>query len=163
MKTLIDYCRVCDQHGEGQAGMTVTYYPWTTVANGTNAVDLGGGEYKVTIDPTANNNKICRYYDIYVNAVLEQEKVFIAEWIFPFVLTVNVTPKVVAFNAMLDENGDALPTTIPNAKIGFLHSEDDLMFFLSATADTGFTIEASVVGGVPLPVDVNMKVLVEEA
>lgn len=165
MKILIDYCTVRDQHGEGQAGKTVVYYPYTTIANGTTAVDLGAGEYKVTIDPTANNNKIDRYYDIYVNAVKEHEKVWVAEWVWYVELAVNVSPKVVAFNALVDENGDALPTTIPNAKIEFCFPEKCRGFALTAHSDTGFTIIASEYSDddAILPVDLHFKVTVGEA
>lgn len=166
MKTQKDGYVVRDQFGVGQSGKTVIYYPWETVANGTTAgPGVGTGKYVVVIDPTSNNNKICRYYDIYVDGEKHDEKVFIGEWVWPVKLNVNETPKVVLFSdeSMKDENNESLPTTIPNVKITKMFEEKDLPMFIHTVTNTGFTIEAGSGGGVGLPVDVWLKIEVGEA
>lgn len=166
MKTLKDSYVVRDQFGVGQSGKTVVYFPWKTVANGSTAIPgTGIGKYVVTIDPTSNNNKICRYYDIYIDGEKHDEKVFIGEWVWFVKLTVDTTPKIVAFSdaSMKDENNESLPTTIPNVKITKMFEEKDLPMFIHTVSDTGFTIEAGTGGGVGLPVDVWLKIEIGEA
>ncbi|MBA7708541.1 hypothetical protein ES703_117443 [subsurface metagenome] len=160
MKTQKDAYVVRDQFGVGQGGKTVIYYPWGTMANGSTAIPgTGTGKYVVTIDPTSNNNKICRYYDIYVDGEKHDDKVFIGEWVWFVKLNVDETPKVVLFSDefMKDENNESLPTTIPNVKITRMYEEKDLPMFIHTVTDIGFTIEASSGGGVKLPVDVWLK------
>lgn len=166
MKTLKDSYVVRDQHGAGQPNKTVVYFPWETVANGTTATPgVGTGKYVVEIDPSSNNNKICRYYDIRVDGVEHDNKVFIGEWVWFVKLTVDVAQMAVLFSdvSMKDENNESLPTNIPNVKITKMFEEKDLPMFIHTVTDTGFTIEASGAGGVKLPVDVWLKIEVGEA
>ena len=166
MKTLKDSYVVRDQFGVGQSGKTVIYYPWETLTNGSTAIPgTGAGKYVVTIDPTSNNNKICRYYDIHVDGEEHDNKVFIGEWVWFVKLTVDITPKAVLFSdaSMKDENNESLPTTIPNVKITRMYEEKDLPMFIHTVSDTGFTIEAGSGGGVGLPVDVWLRIEIGEA
>ena len=166
MKTLQDSYTVLDEDtGEGLTGKTVTYYPWDTRASGTDAIPgVGKGKYIVTIDPTLDNSKIAKYYDILINGELHDEKVFIGEWMWFVKFTVDETPKVVHFSdaSVKDENNESLPTTIPNVKIGIMTPKKDLSFFISDIQTTQFTIEASGMGIADLPVDVWLKIEVGE-
>lgn len=164
-KTFVHDVVVRDQNGVIQPGETVIAYPYGTLANPTNAANPGDGTYRFTFDYVADGNGvISRFYDIYRGAVLELTKVPWGDaWLWLVNLTVNITPKLVLFNALVDENGDALPAAILNAKIQIMYPENDMTFFISALNDNGFTIEASVVGGVSLPVDVNLKIFTGEA
>lgn len=167
MKTLTDSIVVLDEDtGKGQTGKTVIYYPWNTTANGTTAVPgVGKGKYVVTIDPTLDNDKIAKYYDIYINGELHDEKVFIGVWMWFVKFTMDVALKVVHFSdaSVKDENGESLPTTILNVKIGIMSPKKDLPFFISDIQETQFTIEASMMGVDELPVDVWLKIEVGES
>lgn len=174
MKTLIDYRTVRDQHGEIQTSQTVEWFPWGTSSNGTAGADLGDGRYKGIIDPTANNAKIARYYDIKLNGVLKEEKVHIGEWVWwarstTTVEGVSVTtsPQSFLFANLYDENDDALPTNIPNARVEVDSIAKGRLFFITAFSDTGFTIQAAQIGDDPpagdLPINVKIKITIAEA
>lgn len=165
MKTLKDAYVVRDQFGVGQSGKTVIYYPWKTEANGSTAVPgTGTGKYVVTIDPTSNNNKICRYYDIYVDGEKHDEQVFIGqwEWFVRIQFTDTDLSQDFLFTDLVDENGYDVPDSIPKAIVGIMCAEADRHFSISAQDDSGFTIDAAAGGGAQLPIYIKLHITVKE-
>jgi len=164
-KVLLTEYTARNQDGRALPGLALHCYPYTTMANDADITDNLDGTYTIKHDPAViGDGRIARYYDIYVGVTMKIEKVPIGDaWIWLPVLAVDVTPKVVNFNALLDENGDALPATILNAKVEIMYAETDRAFFISALNDNGFTIQASAVGGALLPVNVHLKVFTGEA
>jgi hypothetical protein len=139
VKILTKFYKLEDSRGNGQPGYTVTAYPTGTVSNGTAAADLTLGKYLWEIDSSSDNAKVARFYDIYVGAVMYEEKVDIGLWSWEASDKEINEEETIAFSSLTDENGDALPTTITNCKIE-LQAKADRAGHVSAQTTTGFTI-----------------------
>lgn len=164
-KTIIWEYMLRDQNGVKQPSQTVVAYPFDTQANGTNPTDLTTGKYRFTFDYDADGVGIlAMFYDVYVNSVLDAKKVPIGRgWFWLSTLAVDVTPKTVLFTNLTDENRNALPATINNAKMQILYSEGDIQFYIDTLTTTGFKIYASSGGGAGMPLNVRLKIFVGEA
>mgnify|MGYP001039593378 CR=1 FL=1 len=129
------------------------------------------GHYVFTFDPAVAGDDliIARKYDIYnttpaPDVLLMSDVQIGVAWVWFVRKQITTTPQIIDFNVdLVDENGDALPGTIPNAKIQIVSLEEDRLFHLTAQSDTGFTIVASVAGDGSLPVYVNFKIETGEA
>jgi len=151
---------------------TLVAYPYNTALHGTTATEPGGvGHYIFTFDPAgvADDLIIARKYDIWnttpgPDVLLMSDVQIGVAWVWFVRKQITTTPQVIDFNVdLVDENGDALPNTIPNAKIQIANVEEDRLFHFTAQSDTGFTIVASVAGDGSLPVYVNFVILAGEA
>ncbi len=151
MKKIYKYFKLEDiTTGVGQPGLTLVAYPAGTTANGTTATALGYGRYLFEIDSTTNddgagNGAISKLYDLYVGGVLFQENVDLGLWEW-FTSTSNLTTgaNTITFASLVDENGDALPTTITNAFIIPVLADTNIgYFYIHDQTTTQFDIVTS--------------------
>lgn len=160
-----------DQNNTLLPGQTLVIYPYGTLLHGTTATEPGGiGHYVFTFDPAVAGDDfiIARKYDIYNTTptpdvlLMNDVQIGIA-WVWFVRKQITTTPQIIDFNIdLVDENGDALPNTIPNAKVQIMNIEEDRLFHLTAQDVNGFTIVASVAGD-DLPCYANFKIEVGEA
>lgn len=148
MKTLIKNFTLRKYKGLGVSGKTVVAYPKGEGggANGTTALDLGYGEYKFILDPTSNNSIISRFYEIYITGTSYQVDVDLGTWEW-YVDDLEVdAEESFLFADLLDENGEALPTTLSDVHIS-LTPLKGRFGHISAKSDTEFTITLASEGG----------------
>ena len=140
MKKITTYLVVRDTNGVAQTGVTINVYPaGTTNGAGITVTHQGGGLYKVIIEPSVNVQCISKFYDIYLSGIKQQEKQFFEDWVW-FVTDKEVdAEQTFNFADLVDENGEALPSTIPNAYIELTHLNDRLGR-ITAQTSTSFTV-----------------------
>jgi len=167
-KTRLLYFDAHDDNNVLLIGLTLVAYPRNTLLNGTTATEPGGaGQYLFTLDNVAavNDLIISQFYDIRDETgapamVMTDVPIGVSwEWIIDIVVPAPAAPLAVVFAAENDAIQAAcpLPTTIPNAIVEIMHTDEDKLFYITALNNLGFTIAPSVAGA-PLPTTVRLKV-----
>ena len=145
MKKLKQYFSIIDDEGVGVPGKEVWFYPIGTTNHGTKADGVTGkpGQYEIEIDPSSDNAKISHYYDVWYDGVKQYSKVTLKDkWMwFTNILMDNVI-KEVFFSTLLDENGEALPTAIPNAIVGIMSMDKGRFFYITSSSSAGIWVHA---------------------
>jgi len=165
MKKIKEYFSLIDDQGL-VSGKEVWFYPYGTTSHGTMANEVTGkpGEYVIEIDPSGDNAKISKYYDIWYDGIRQYEKITLKDkWEWHCNKSAN--SQTINFADCNDENGQALPTTIPHAKLEFSYYEKGRMFSVTDITDTYFIVQASEFSDneANLPINIQFKVSVGEA
>jgi len=118
MQTLTYYYVVRNFPGIAQPGSTVRAYPaGTTNGSGITVADQFDGTYKIVMDHTVNEQCIAKFYDIYLNGVKRHDDQLLGFWVWHVRNKRIRREGTIDFNSLIDEDGNALPTTINNALV----------------------------------------------
>lgn len=146
MKTITVYYRAQDNNGIAQIGATVNVYPAGTAdGSGISVSHTGSGIYKIIMDPDVNVNALAKYYDVWLNGVKQEVDQFFGDWGWKVAAVTVKKEKAFLFTDLLDENGEALPTTIDDAEI-HLTPKAGRFGWVKTQNSSGFTIDVATAG-----------------
>lgn len=143
--------------GAVRSGLAVTYRKYGDTTGGVLATETTTGKYEVTIPDTY----IAKYYDVWItggdyNPYLE--KVHIGEWIWHITDYDATDGAEISYSDLTDDNGDALPATIPDPVVLITH-KDGRLVYARTVGETSFYLHLSKAGdSADHTVDITIKV-----
>lgn len=142
--------------GAVQSGLTVTYRKYGVSTGGVQASETSTGKYEVTIPDTL----LSKYYDVHIrggdnNPYLE--RVDCGEWIWHVTDYDATDGASISYSDLTDDNGDALPATIPDPIVLVTH-KDGRLCYLRSVGTTSFEIHLAKAGdSADHTVDITIK------